>query len=132
MANEIKLSFGPETEGTLENKEHSMAVSYTGKGFSPYELFLGGYAACLHATFGGIMRKRKLAYENVEYKVTGFKREEVPTVLNKVVTDIVIFGADPEKHKAVTKSMDQAEKYCSISQTIAGLDAEMIFNIEFK
>jgi hypothetical protein len=28
--------------------------------------------------------------------------------------------------------MEQAEKYCSISHTIANLDAEMIFNIEFK
>ena len=132
MANEIKLTFGPSSEGTLENKDHKLAVSYSGQGFAPYELFLGGFAACLHATFGGIMHKRKLKYENVEYKVVGYKRDEVPTVLNKVVTDIVIIGSDSEKQKSVIKSMEQAEKYCSISQTIAGLDAEMIFNIEFK
>ena len=132
MANEIKLSFGPSTEGTLYNKNQELAVSYTGKGFSPYELFLGGYSACLHATFAGIMHKRKLAYESVDYNVVGYKRDEVPTVLNKLVTDITVYGVAEADQKKVIKSMEQAEKYCSISYTIANLDAEMIFNIEFK
>lgn len=132
MANEIKLSFGPETEGTLENKNHKVAVSYSGQGFAPYELFLGGYASCLHATFGGIMRKRKLEYSHVDYQVVGHKREEVPTYLEKLITNITIFGADEDKQEKVIKSMEQAEKYCSISHTIANLDCEMIFHIEFK
>ena len=132
MANEIKLSFGPETEGTLENKNHKVAVSYSGQGFAPYELFLGGFASCLHATFGGIMRKRKLEYTNVDYNVVGYKREEVPTYLEKLVTNITIYGADESKQAKVIKSMEQAEKYCSISHTIANLDCEMEFNIEFK
>lgn len=132
MANEIKLSFGPSTEGTLYNKNHEQPVSYTGKGFSPYELFLGGYSACLHATFAGIMHKRKLAYEKVDYNVIGYKREQVPTVLNKLVTDITIYGVEESNQKKVIKSMEQAEKYCSISYTIANLDAKMEFNIEFK
>lgn len=132
MANEVKLTFGPELEGKLESKENEIKVSYNGNGMAPYELFLGGYAACLHATFMGIMRKRKLEYKEVTYNVVGIKRDEVPTILEKVTTDIVIYGANEAKQKAILKSMDQAEKYCSISQTIANLDAEMIFNIEFK
>lgn len=132
MANEIKLTFGDSTEGVLESRNYETKVSYTGQGMAPYELFLGGFASCLHATFGGIMRKRKLDYSKVEYNVVGHKQEVVPTVLYKLVTDITIYGANPEKHKQVTKSMDQAEKYCSISETIKRLGAEMIFNIEFK
>lgn len=132
MANEIKLTFGDSTEGLLESKNFETKVSYTGQGMAPYELFLGGFASCLHATFGGIMRKRKLEYSKVEYNVVGYKRDEVPTVLNKLVTDITIYGANPDKQKQVTKSMEQAEKYCSISETINRLGAEMIFNIEYK
>jgi putative redox protein len=132
MANQIKLTFGNGTEGTLHNNDHELAVSYTGKGFAPYELFLGGFSACLHATFASIMFKRKLAFENVEYNVVGHKREEVPTVLNKLETNIIITGVEESKQAKVLKTMEQAEKYCSISHTIANLDAEMIFNIEFK
>ena len=132
MANEIKLTFGDHTEGKLESKNSEISVSYTGKGMAPYELFLGGYASCLHATFMGIMRKRKLEYTKVEYNVVGHKREEVPTVLNKLITEVTVYGANPEKHKQISKSMEQAEKYCSISDTIHNLGAEMILTIEYK
>lgn len=132
MANEIKLVFGESTEGTLSSATSEIPVSYSGQGMAPYELFLGGFASCLHATFRSIMWKRKLKYEKVEYDVVGHKREESPTILNKLECDIVIYGIEPDTEKKVLKSMEQAEKYCSISHTIANLDAEMIFNIEFK
>ena len=132
MANQIKLTFGDSTEGVLASANTEIAVSYTGKGMSPYELFLGGFASCLHATFAGIMHKRKLLYTDVEYDVVANKREEAPTIINKVVTNIVISGTNPDKQKAIRKSMEQAEKYCSISETINRLGAEMTFNVEFK
>jgi len=132
MANQIKLTFGDNTEGLLESKNFETKVSYTGQGMEPYELFLGGYASCLHATFMGIMRKRKLKYSKIEYNVVGHKREEVPTLINKLVTEITIYGSNPDKQKQISKSMAQAEKYCSISDTINRLGAEMIYNIEFK
>jgi len=132
MSNNIKLTFGDNTEGLLESNNYETKVSYTGQGMAPYELFLGGFASCLHATFMGIMRKRKLEYSKVEYNVTSHKREEVPTIINKLITEIAIYGANPDKHKQITKSMAQAEQYCSISETINRLGAEMILNIEFK
>lgn len=132
MANTIKLTFGDSTEGLLQSKNYETKVSYTGQGMAPYELFLGGFASCLHATFMGIMRKRKLEYTKVEYNVVAHKREEVPTVINKLVTEITIYGTNPDKHKQISKSMGQAEKYCSISDTINRLGAEMTFNIEYK
>ena len=132
MANKVNVSFNSKHEGTLKVENFETKLSYRGEGFAPYELFLGGYASCLHATFLGIMKKRKLNFEDVSYEVTSYKREEVPTIINKLVTDVVITGADEEKHKAIIKSMEQAEKYCSISYTIHNLEAEMILNIEFK
>jgi putative redox protein len=132
MANQIKLTFDDGLEGLLESANFETKVSYTGQGMAPYELLLGGFASCLHATFMGIMRKRKLEYSKVTYDIVANKREEVPTIINKLVANIVIYGSNPDKQKAVLKSMDQAEKYCSISETIKRLDAEMIFNVEFK
>ena len=54
------------------------------------------------------------------------------SIINKLITEIAIYGANPDKHKQITKSMAQAEQYCSISETINRLGAEMILNIEFK
>ena len=132
MANEIKLTFGDTSEGVLKSNNGETKVSFKGNGMAPYELFLGGYASCLHATFMGIMRKRKLEYSKVEYNVIGYKREEVPTVLNKLITEVTIYGTSEENHKKIEKSMEQAEKYCSISDTIHNLGAEMILNIHYK
>ncbi len=132
MANNITLTFGESTEGVLSTANAETKVSYTGQGMAPYELFLGGFASCLHATFMGIVRKRKLSYDKVTYDVTSEKREEVPTVINKLVTNIVIYGANLDKQKQYIKSMEQAETYCSISDTIKRLGAEMTINIEFK
>lgn len=132
MANKIGVTFNNKHEGLLKSESFETKLSYKGEGMAPYELFLGGFASCLHATFLGIMMKRKLTFEDVTYEVIGHKRDEVPTILNKVETSVVITGADEKKHKAIIKSMEQAEKYCSISETIKNLGAEMIFNIEFK
>jgi putative redox protein len=132
MANTIKLSFGEATEGILESANGTTNVSFSGKALAPYELFLGGYASCLHATFMGIMKKRKLDYDKVTYDVTGHKREEVPTTLSQLITNVVVYGANEDKHSQITKSMKQAETYCSISATINNLGTEMILNIEFK
>ena len=132
MANKVNVSFNNKHEGLLKVDNYETKLSYKGEGMAPYELFLGGYASCLHATFIGIMKKRKLIFTDVSYDVTSEKREEVPTIINKLITNVTITGADESKHKQIIKSMDQAEKYCSISYTIENLGAETILNIEFK
>ena len=132
MANNVLLSFNDLDEGKLNTRNHEAKLSFVGEGFAPYELFLGGFASCLHATFVGIMKKRRLTFKEVTYDVTGYKREEVPTILTKLVVNIVITGADKSKQKQIDKSMELAEKYCSISETINRLEAKTILNIEIK
>lgn len=131
MANEVNVTFGTDHEGILKTAISSTKVSYTGKGLAPYELFLGGFAACLHATFIGIASKKRLAFGQVSYNVVGEKRDEVPTLLKNVKTTIEMTGVAVEKQKAIEKSMALAEKYCSISQTIDSI-SEMEFVINFK
>lgn len=131
MANKINVTFNNQQEGLLKNDSQETKLSYKGDGFSPYELFLGGYASCLHATFLGIIKKRRIEVGNVSYDVEASKRDEVPTIINKLITHVTIEDADPKKHEQIIKSLHQAEVYCSISDTIKRLDAEMILNIQF-
>lgn len=131
MANQIKLSFDNGSDGLLESKNGKAEVSYRGNGLEPYELFLGGFASCLHATFKGIVTKKKLTFESAVYDVVGVKREVVPTMLETLTTVVTITGVEESKQKAIQKSMDMAERYCSISALINQV-AEMKFEIIFK
>lgn len=131
MANEVNVAFDSNHEGVLESANASTKISFRGNGLEPYELFLGGFASCLHATFIGIAKKKRLHFDAVTYNVVGNKRDEVPTLLNHVKTTIVMSGVPVEQQKAIEKSMALAEKYCSISATINKI-AEMEFVIEFN
>ncbi len=131
MAYNIKSVYGNENHGIVESKNGTTTVSFEGKSFSPYELFLGGYASCLHSTFKSIADKKRIYFEGVTYDVTGEKREEIPTLLKELVTIITFTGVEKEKEKAIIKSMTLAERYCSISAMI-NMIAEMKYEIVFK
>lgn len=131
MANQATISFNSKHEGVLQANEHQTNISYKGNGFEPYELFLGGFASCLHATFLGIAKKKRIEFEDVTYEVYATKREEVPTLLNYVKTTITFTGVLETKQDAIIKSMQLAENYCSISAMIKGI-ATMEFDYIFK
>ena len=131
MANQVKLTFNKKHEGLLLSQTSKTNISFKGEGFEPYELFLGGYASCLHATFLGIARKKRIELDDVYYDVYATKREEVPTTLNYVKTTFIFIGVKEGKQKAVIKSMELAEKYCSISAMI-NMVATMEFEYVFK
>ncbi len=131
MAYNITSTFGDENHGIIESKNGKTTVSFEGKSFSPYELFLGGYVSCLHSTFKSITDKKRIHFDGVTYDVTGVKREEIPTTLKILTTVIVFTGVLKEKEKAIEKSMALAERYCSISAMI-NMVAEMKFDIIFK
>jgi putative redox protein len=131
MANQARISFNSKHEGLLQAANGKTNISYKGNGFEPYELLLGGYASCLHATFLGIAKKKRLVFTDVTYDVYSTKREEVPTMLNYVKTTITFTGVEESKQQPIIKSMELAEKYCSISAMINGI-ADMEFHYEFK
>ena len=131
MANQATISFNSKHEGRLEAENGETAVSFKGNGFQPYELLLGGYASCLHATFLGIAKKKRLSFDDVTYDVYSTKREEVPTLLNYVKTTVTFTGVEEKSESKIIKSLELAEKYCSISAMINGV-AEMEFEYNFK
>jgi uncharacterized OsmC-like protein len=130
VATNIKATFKEDTEGVVESTNGEAGISFTGKALAPYEFFLGGYAGCLHATFKEILNKKKISFDEITYDITGVKREEIPTTLKEVTVQVSIIGAPEDKQKAIRKSMDLAEKYCSISamiQMIANIDIQLSF-----
>ena len=131
MANQATITFNANHEGTLNAETGSTAISYKGNGFQPYELLLGGYASCLHATFLGVAKKKRLDFTDVNYDVYSTKREEVPTLLNYVKTTITFSGVSIKQQDKIIKSMELAEKYCSISAMIGGI-ATMEFEYNFN
>ncbi len=133
MAYNIISIFGNKEHGIIKNKNGNTTVSFEGKSLSPYELFLGGYASCLHSTFKSIAEKKRIPFAGVTYDVTGLKREEIPTLLKELRTVITFKGVkkEKEKEKAIEKSMRLAERYCSISAMI-NMIAEMKFEIIFE
>ncbi len=131
MANEVQVSFDSNQEGKLSANRFSTSISFKGEAFAPYELFLGGYVSCLHATFIGIAKKKRLPLNEVLYDVYATKREEIPTVLNYVKTTITFKNITDEKvQSSLIKSMKLAEKYCSISYLINTV-AKMEFEYNF-
>jgi putative redox protein len=131
MANHATISFNSKHEGRLQAANGDTAISFKGNGFEPYELLLGGYASCLHATFLGIAKKKRLTFDEVTYEVYSTKREEVPTLLNYVKTTITFTGVEDGSQAKVIKSLELAEKYCSISAMINGV-AKMEFEYNFQ
>lgn len=93
----------------------------------PYEYLLGALAGCYLSTLCSY--ERKGSWDDIELKVTGRKRDEIPSTLKTTNLDITVKGAsDPEEFKALAA---RAQKECSIYQTISGV-SEMIVNITFK
>lgn len=131
MANEATITFSSNHEGTLQAENGTTAVSFKGNGFQPYELLLGGYASCLHATFLGIAKKKRLTFDDVRYDVYATKREDVPTLLNYVKTTVTFQGVDEGAQSKIVKSLELAEQYCSISAMIAAI-ATMEFDYRFE
>lgn len=131
MANQATISFNAKHEGVLTATNGNTAISYKGNGFEPYELLLGGFASCLHATFLGVAKKKRLTFEEVTYDVYSTKRDEVPTMLNYVKTTIVFTGVPETEQSKIIKSMELAEKYCSISAMIGGIATmEFVYNFQ--
>jgi uncharacterized OsmC-like protein len=131
MANKVTVIFD-QLDGTIDNGTHQAPISIDGNAVSPYDYFLSGYAGCLHATFISILNKRRIEFGLITYNIEARKRDESPTVINYIETIVTINDVEERHHEKVKKSFEQAEQYCSISETIRRLDPIIKSDIIFK
>lgn len=113
----ITISFNHGFRGTLKTEKQDVLVGSHETGISPYNMLFGALGSCLYATFLEIARKKQLTYTNVDVIVSGTKREEIPTTLNYVKVEMVVYN--PSDTTGLEKTAKLAAKYCSIYETLS-------------
>ena len=129
MTTEITTRFGSEFSGTLHTARGTASIGRSQDELLPYDMLLGALASCYYSTFFDIMKKKRVSFESCEIRVRGVKREDIPTTLETVDLDIVVYGA--EKEQGFQQAADLAAKYCSVYQTVAKV-AEMSYTLSFE
>ena len=124
----VQVKFNDEFKGELIGPRGTTQIGAEEGTVAPYDMLYGALASCLHATFMSIAKKKRIAYESVNYDVTGEKREEVPTILKWVNVKMTIKNAD--KEVGLKKAAELAAEYCSIYHTLSQI-AEMTLEVEF-
>lgn len=100
----------------VDNDRAKLPIGSAVGQFLPYDMLFGALASCLYYTFSDVIEKKRLIVDEVEIRVTGEKREEVPTTLAWVKIQVDI-KSDADVNQ-LEKSVDLACKYCSIHETI--------------
>lgn len=126
--NQIRTIYEPRYYGVLHTKRGHLVLGPDENEFGPYDLVLAGLSSCFYVTFLSITQKMHLHYDEVIIDVTGNHREEPPTMLNHIVLDMEVKGADLEKEKQYKRAVEIAGKYCSVYQTLYHV-AEMETNL---
>lgn len=124
-----QIEFKKDFKGKLILREGEIGIGIEPNEARPYDLLQGALVSCLHSTLLEILVKKHIEIESVSYRVSGEKRDEIPTTLKSVTIEAeFITGASEEQ---IQKSMELASKYCSVYNTLA-LVAEMKINLSIK
>ncbi|MDK2951983.1 MAG: hypothetical protein PWQ77_1648 [Kosmotogales bacterium] len=125
---DVKLEFSNKFKGILHAKNGEIKIGIEKGEVAPYDMLLGSLGSCLYATFLGIANKKRIDFKSVEIKISGEKREEIPTTLKEVKINIIITNA--EKEKGLIQAVDLAAKYCSVFSTISSV-AKIDYDVDF-
>ena len=93
------------------------AIGGTEDGVRPMEMILMGLAGCSSFDVLSILKKQRVAIEDLHIAVEGHRADEVPSVFTAIDLHFTAKGDVPMKklEKAVELSM---EKYCSVSKML--------------
>ncbi|MFA5587086.1 MAG: OsmC family protein [Saccharofermentanales bacterium] len=124
----IKVDYEPRYHGHVQNGRAQLVLGPEENEFGPYDLVLGGLSGCFYVTFLGITEKMQLTFTGVSMSIDGHHREEPPTLLQHIIIDMEVQGADREKEKQFQRAVEIAGKYCSVYQTLSAV-AEIEVNL---
>lgn len=127
----MEVSFSDGFKGIAKAPNMEISIGTSVNQLLPYDMLYAALASCVYATFLEIVVKKKISYSQCNMRITGEKREEVPTTLKWVNVEFEIVGLEDNKEKGLIKSAELATKYCSIYQTIAKV-ADMSYEVLFK
>ncbi|MFU8786031.1 MAG: OsmC family protein [Candidatus Izemoplasmataceae bacterium] len=116
-ADQVTLTFNDEFIGEMVSPTGHVKLGRQTEGVQPYHLLFGALGSCFYATFLSVAHKMRLSFSDVSITVSGNKREEVPTTLDDVTIEMVVYNGSDE-HKLI-KAAELGAKYCSIHETIS-------------
>ncbi len=129
MAQKITIDWNNGFHGVLKAPNGSITIGGETGQMLPYNLLFGALGSCFYATFIEIVEKKRLTLAGATMSIAGTHREEVPTTLNQVTIDLVIHTT--ENQEKYLRSVELAQKYCSIYETISKV-ATITVNVSFK
>jgi ribosomal protein S12 methylthiotransferase accessory factor len=106
-----------EFNGSTINTDQAVKDGGEGSAPSPYEHFLASIGTCAGIYVLSFCEKRNIPTEHISLiqRVEYGKKDEGKTFLEKIVIEIIVPPAFPEKyHKALIKVADQ----CAVKKTI--------------
>lgn len=124
-----QLEFKKDFKGKLILADGEIGIGLLPNEARPYDLLQGALVSCLHSTLLEILVKKRIEIEAVSYRVSGEKRDEIPTTLKSVTIEAEFVTRASEEQ--IRKSMELASKYCSVYNTLAQV-ADMKINLSFK
>lgn len=124
------LHFVGINEKGLTTEFGSSALGGESKNLSPMEHLLLSAAACTSIDIVLILKKMKQEVLGLKVEIEGLRREEVPSIFNKIHLHYLLKGKIDEKkaNKAVELSV---EKYCSVL-TMLQHDASVSHSFEIS
>ena len=125
----VTLDFNDGFKGELKAKRGSAKIGSEEGTLEPYDMVFGALGSCLYATFLEIAVKKRISYDSVHIKISGEKREEIPTYLKTTHVELTV--VNPEKEKGLEQAMRLATEYCSVYQTLAKV-SEMTYELKFE
>lgn len=124
-----QIEFKKDFKGKLILSEGEIGIGLGPNEARPYDLLQGALVSCLHSTLLEILVKKRIEIESVSYRVSGEKRDEIPTTLKSVTIEAEFLTSHSEEQ--IQKSMELACKYCSVYNTLAHV-ADMKMIVSFK
>jgi putative redox protein len=124
-----QIEFKKDFKGKLILSEGEIGIGLESNEARPYDLLQGALVSCLHSTLLEILVKKRIEIESVSYRVSGEKRDEIPTTLKSVTIEAEFLTSHSEEQ--IRKSMELACKYCSVYNTLAHV-ADMKMIVSFK
>lgn len=129
MAQKITIDWSNGFHGIMSAPNGSITIGDEAGQMLPYNLLFGALGSCFYATFLEIVEKKRLTLAGATMTISGTHREEVPTTLNQVTIDVVIYAANNEEK--YLRCIELAQKYCSIYETVSKV-ATITVNVSFK
>ncbi|MDO5738373.1 MAG: OsmC family protein [Eubacteriales bacterium] len=128
----VNLNFQKNFHGSFESSRGStLKLGRDADEFLPYELLPAALGSCYFVTLEGILNKQRLAYEGANIEISGHKREQPPTTLERLRFVVSLEGTDREQAAKYQRAAELAAKYCSIYETISQVaEMELVINLD--